>query len=103
VTREELLAIIRWLEERVRLEPDASDARIAFYQPSLAEMEAAGLSPGGCRRRLATAWWDEMKADVVETPDFCEPGSPPQTVLRWARDVIGEWIRKRFPLDEHEP
>ncbi len=62
-------------------------------------MTAAGLHPEGCRRLLAAPWWDEMVADIVETPQLCDPDTPPETILRWARDVPGEWIRKRFPLD----
>ena len=100
MTAEELRAIIRWLEGRVTLEPGPGDPRIVFHQPTLTEMEAAGLDGAGSRRLLAVPWWDEMVTDVVETPEYCEPGSPPETVLRWARDVIGEWIRKRFPLDD---
>jgi hypothetical protein len=36
--------------------------------------------------------------DVRETPAFCDPDDPPEQVLRCARDVVGEYIRKRFQL-----
>ena len=43
-------------------------------------------------------WWDEMVADIVETPDMCAPDDSPQQVLGYAKDVVSEYIRKRFPL-----
>jgi len=37
--------------------------------------------------------------DIIETPDFAEPDATPTVVLGYARDVIQEYIGKRFPLD----
>jgi hypothetical protein len=47
---------------------------------------------------LAAPWIPEMFAEVLETPELCEPGNSVEQVLRYARDVVGEYVRKRFPL-----
>jgi hypothetical protein len=62
-------------------------------------MIGEGLDPEGVRRLLAVAWWREMVDEVVETPEFCDPEEGPEQILRYARDVIGDHIRKRFPLE----
>ncbi|MFC1559112.1 hypothetical protein ACFL39_00815 [Gemmatimonadota bacterium] len=102
MTPDELRAIITWLEERVLLGPAESDHPVAitFPSPTADEMIAAGLNAGGARRLLSVAWWDEMVTDIIETPDLCDPDEPPAEVLAFARDVISEYIRKRFPLEE---
>ena len=60
---------------------------IGFDAPTADEMARAGLNPEGSRQILAAPWWDEMVADVVETPEMCDPADPPEQVLRYARDV----------------
>jgi hypothetical protein len=30
---------------------------------------------------------------------MCDPEDPPHQVLEYARDVVSEYIRKRFPLN----
>ncbi len=97
LTPEALRAIIRWLRDRVQPGPEPGSVR--FVPPTLEEMTAAGLHRGGCRRLLAVPWWEEMVAEILETPRFAGPDTPADTVLRWARDVPEEWIRKRFPLE----
>ncbi len=59
----------------------------------------AGLNAEGVKRILRVPWWEEMVADIVETPDYCDPGDSPQQVLEYARDVVSDYIRKRFPLN----
>ncbi len=98
LTAEGLRAIMTWLELRVEYDP-GSAAGLTFETPTLDEMVAAGLHPGGCRCLLAAPWWNEMISEILETPELCGPDTPPETVLRWARDVPVEWIRKRFPLE----
>jgi hypothetical protein len=95
MTPEDLRQIIAYVEERVRLE---GEGKIVFDQPDEAEMVAAGLDPSGVQRILAAPWWQEMVEEIVETPEFCDPGESSQQVLRYARDVVGEYVRKRFPL-----
>jgi hypothetical protein len=86
-----------YLESRVRLAEEGSRS-VAFEMPGEAELLEAGLDPEGVRRMLAAPWLPEMVSEVLETPEFCEPEDSPEQVLRYARDVVGEYIRKRFPL-----
>ena len=37
-----------------------------------------------------------MVTDIIETPDFAEPGESPQQVLQYARDVVKEYVAKRL-------
>jgi hypothetical protein len=96
---QELREIVSFLENRVTLDEAASSGKVAvrFAAPSPEEMVAAGLNAGGAAGVLAAPWWDEMVEEIVDTPGFC-PGEPPETVLRYARDVVKEYIAKRFPL-----
>lgn len=97
-TPDELRAIVSYLQERVR--PAGGNGRaIVFDAPVESEMVEAGLDPATSRRLLASPWWPELVSDVVETPDFAEPDATPQTVLSYARDVVWEYIGKRFPLE----
>lgn len=100
MTPAELREVIAHLERRVRL-VDGGSRTVAFDMPDEAELLAAGLSPEGVRRLLAAPWLEEMVSDVLETPEFCEPEDSPDQLLRYARDVVGEYIRKRFPLQGH--
>jgi hypothetical protein len=95
MTPEDLRKIIAFLEERVQL-AGSSPPLISFAEPTSEEMIGAGLDRDGVGRLLASAWWPEMVDEVVETPEFCEPGDSPEQVLRYARDVIVEYIGKRF-------
>jgi hypothetical protein len=101
MTAEELRAIMEYIRERVRLETLEAETPVvvAFHEPTEAEMVEAGLNPEGARRILAVPWWREMVTDIVETPEMCDPDDPPQQILEYARDVVSEYIRKRFPLE----
>jgi hypothetical protein len=87
-----------YLERRVCL-ADQGSRTIEFEMPGEGELLEAGLNPEGVRRLLAAPWLSEMVSEVLETPEFCEPGDSPEQVLGYARDVVGEYIRKRFPLE----
>jgi hypothetical protein len=102
MTPDELRAIMEYLRDRVRLisREGESPAGIAFEAPTEEDMTAAGLNAEGARRILGVPWWKEMVEDIVETPEMCDPGDPPQQVLEYARDVVSEYIRKRFALEE---
>ena len=104
MTPEELRAIMAYLRESVRLGTPEDDTPvvITFHPPTEEAMIDAGLNAEGVKRILGVPWWDEMVADITETPDVCDPGDPPQQVLEYARDVVSEYIRKRFPLDGGE-
>lgn len=101
MTSEELRALMDYLRERVKLRPQEANKSIAidFHVPSEKEMIDAGLNVSGVRRILRVPWWDEMVMDIVETPEMCDPEDSQQQVLDYARDVVSEYIRKRFPLN----
>jgi hypothetical protein len=101
MTPEELRAIMAYLRERVRLNPQEPEGPvvIAFHDPTEQAMIEARLNPEVVKRILRVPWWEEMKADIVETPEMCDPEDPPHQVLEYARDVVSEYIRKRFPFN----
>ncbi len=98
MTPDELRAMMTFLESRVVL-VDPAGREVAFALPDEAELLAAGLEPEGVRRLLAQPWLSEMVEEVVETPEFCDPEDSPEQVLRYARDVVVEYLRKRFSLE----
>ncbi len=99
MTPDELRAIIDYLRKRVVLESNEPVA-IPFDRPTENEMIAAGLNPDGVKLLLGLSWWEDMVTDIIETPDFCEPDDTPEQILGYARDVVSDYIRKRFPLDK---
>jgi hypothetical protein len=101
MTPDELQAIMAYLRERVLLMPqeDKSQVIITFNVPTKEEMIDAGLNVEGVKRILRVPWWEEMVRDIVETPDMCDAGESPQQVLEYAKDVVSEYIRKRFSLN----
>lgn len=89
--------MIAYLERHVRL-ADGDSRSIVFEMPNEGELLEAGLDPEGVRRLLAAPWLSEMVSEILETPEFCEPEESSEQLLRYARDVVGEYVRKRFPL-----
>jgi hypothetical protein len=102
MTGEELLAIMNYLRDRVGMEPQEAmnSPVITFQAPNEEEMLSAGLNAEGTRRVLAVPWWGEMVEDIIETPEMCDPDDTPAQILEYARDVVSEYIRKRFSLEE---
>ena len=101
MTAEELRAIMSYLRERVLPGPEEekSSAGITFLAPSKEEMIRAGLNPEGVKAILHAPWWEEMVTDIIETPEYCDSDESSEQVLEFARDVVSDYIRKRFPLD----
>ncbi len=101
MTPEELRSIIAYLRQRVHLgsREAKSPVVITFNSPTEEDMIDKGLNAEEVKRILHVSWWEEMVADIVETPDMCDPGDPPQQVLEFAKDVVSEYIFKRFPLN----
>ncbi len=101
MTPDELRAIMTYLRKRVFLETQEVESQIiiTFNGPAEEEMIDAGLNAEGVKRILRVSWWEEMVADIVETPDMCDPDESPQQVLEYAKDVVSEYIRKQFSLD----
>ena len=101
MTPEELRAIIAYLRERVNLgnKEAKSLVLITFHGPTEDEMISAGLNAEGVKQILSVSWWEEMVADIIETPDYCDSDDSPEQILEYARDVVSDYIRKRFPLN----
>ena len=101
MTPEELRAIMAYLRERVHLgsKEGESPVLITFHETTEDEMTSAGLSAEGVKQILRVPWWEEMVADIIETPDFCDPGDSSQQVLEYAKDVVSDYIRKRFTFN----
>ena len=96
-TPDQLRAIAEYLEDRVNL-VTKGDRAISFDPPSAEEMAAAGLDGPTTNSLTSAPWWREMVDDVIETPDFAEPDATPMVVLGYARDVIREYLGKRFEI-----
>jgi hypothetical protein len=100
ITADELRAIIAYIREKVSLDTENKGAvTITFSPPTEEEMIHAGLKVDGVKQVRQAPWWDEMITDIIETPDFCEPDDPPEQILEYAKDVVSDYIRKRFPLN----
>ncbi len=93
ITSQALRALMRHLESQVVL---ADDGAIRFDVPDRDALLAAGLEPEAVDGLLSAPWLEEMATDVVETREFCEPDASDDEVLGYARDVVTEYIRKRF-------
>ena len=102
MTPDELKSIMNYLRERVTLSSNESKnpVEITFQAPKESDMIKAGLNEDGIRRILSVSWWEDMVADIIETPDMCDSSESPQQVLIYAKDVVSEYIRKWFPLNE---
>jgi hypothetical protein len=95
MTPDDLRLLMEYLQNRVYL----SEARaVAFDLPSQDELLAVGLHPDAVEQVLSAPWLGEMVDDILETPDFCSPDEGPDQILRYARDVVVEYLRKRFQL-----
>jgi len=96
-TPDQLRDIVEYLQNRVCLIAETERA-IAFNPPTAEEMNAAGLDEDTASRLTSAPWWQEMVDDIVETPEFAEPEASAEVVLGYARDVVQEYIGKRFPI-----
>lgn len=97
MTPDQLRTLMDDLVSRVTM---ADDGSIAFVLPSSNELLASGHPEDGVRQLLSAPWIDEMVTDVVETPEYADPSETPDQILQYARDVIVEYIRKRFVLED---
>ncbi len=100
MTADELRSIMEFLEQKVHLKEPGADGQVVvgFDAPTVDQMSGAGLNAEGSQQILDAPWWDEMVEDIVETPDMCEPDDSPEQVLKYAKDVVAEYIRKRAKL-----
>jgi hypothetical protein len=94
MNRDALRDIMEHLCQRVALDA-GTDVAVVFAAPSEAELVAGGLDAETVRHIRRAPWWDEMVAEVIETPELCDPDEPAERVLAYARDVVREYIYKR--------
>ena len=69
---------------------------IEFAEPSAADFEAQGFAGEAVELTLQSDWWAEMVTDIVETPEYSEPGESTEQILSYARDVVKEYVAKRL-------
>lgn len=92
---EDLRRLMEYLQNLVGV---SESRNIVFEVPDEGTMLEAGLEADIVRQLLSAPWLQEMISDVRETPDFCSPEDTPDQVLRYARDVVVEYLWKRFEL-----
>ena len=92
---EDLRRLMGYLQNLVGV----SDSRtIVFDIPDERTMLDAGLDAEIVHQLRSAPWLEEMVTDVRETPDFCSPEETSDQMLQYARDVVVEYLRKRFVL-----
>ncbi len=95
MTPDELRSLMEYLRQRVRLvDPDSRE--LEFQEPSEDRLVKAGFDAAAVRRLLTAPWWPEMVEEIIETGELCEPDETAEQVLDYARDVVVEYLRKRF-------
>lgn len=87
---------IDWLQSRVKLDNQSDKVKIEFEEPDAEAMFDAGFDQEMIDHTLKAKWWGEMVTDIIETPDFAQPNELPDQVLRYARDVVYEYVGKRI-------
>lgn len=100
MTPDDLRAMINYLRDRVTLDKtDEAAITVVFDLPSKEAMVRDGLHSDGISRLLEFPWVEDMITDIIETPDFCEEDDTPEQILEYAKDVVSDYMRKRFPLE----
>ena len=92
----EIKRMYEWMQERVQLADATDGIAITFNEPGPDEFQQAGFAAEAVDLTLSSDWWAEMVTDIIETPDFADPGESPQQVLQYARDVVKEYVAKRM-------
>ena len=92
----EIKRMYEWMQERVQLADATDGIAITFNEPGPDEFQQAGFAAEAVDLTLSSDWWAEMVTDIIETPDFADPGESTQQVLQYARDVVKEYVAKRM-------
>jgi hypothetical protein len=93
--KDEIKKRYEWIQSRVGL-GDGDAISITFDEPTAEDFAGKGLGDEAVTLTLGSAWWAEMATDIVETPDYAEPGESAEQILGYARDVVVEYVRKRL-------
>ena len=73
----EIKRMYEWIQGRVALGNDADKVTILFDEPTARDFEDQGFGAEAISLTLESGWWAEMAADIVETPEYAEPGESP--------------------------
>ena len=92
----EIRRLYQWIQSRVALADTPGEVAITFAEPTAADFAAEGFDDEAVRLTHGSSWWSEMAADIVETPEYAEPGESRQQILEYARDVVKEYVAKRL-------
>ena len=93
---DEIKRMYEWIQGRVTLADATDGIAITFEEPCSEEFSSAGFGPEAVERTLGSDWWREMVTDIVETPEYAEPGESAEQILQYARDVVKEYVAKRL-------
>ncbi len=93
---DEIKRMYEWIQGRVTLADATDGIAIMFDEPGPDEFLGAGFRSEAVELTLGSDWWAEMATDIVETPEYAEPGESPDQVLQYARDVVKEYVAKRL-------
>ena len=93
---DEIRRMYEWIQQRVDLTDGPDGISITFDEPDPDDFIDADFDPEAVDLTHESDWWDEMVTDIVETPDFAEPGESPEQVLENARDDVKEYVAKRL-------
>ena len=93
---DEIKRMYEWIQGRVTLADVTDGIAMTFDEPGPEEFSRAGFGSEAVELTVGSDWWAEMTADIVETPEFAEPGESPEQVLQYARDVVKEYVAKRL-------
>ena len=91
--KDEIKKMYEWIQSRVGL---GDGNTITFDEPKAEDFAGQGLDEEAVALTLGSAWWAEMVTDIVETPEYAEPGETAEQILGYARDVVVEYVRKRL-------
>ena len=92
---DDIKRLITWLQDLVALE-EGENVAISFAEPNAGEFSARGFNDETVEITLKSAWWPEMVTDIIETPEYAEPGESAEQILAYAKDVVSEYVRKRL-------
>ena len=92
----EIKRMYEWIQKRVTLADETDGIAVTFDEPNTDDFAEAGFAPEAVELTLESDWWSEMATDIVETPEYAEPGESPEQVLGYARDVVKEYVAKRL-------
>ena len=93
---DEIKRMYEWIQVRVTLADATDGISIMFDEPGPDEFSGAGFGAEAIELTIGSDWWTEMTTDIVETPEYAEPGESPEQVLGYARDVVKEYVAKRL-------